>query len=119
MKRFNYIRRDTSETDFITGRWRKSLDSMWRIKGQASRASLCVASFNRWFDLPRGCADIDIVFSKNKHPEAYDILMCELYPGWDKLYINNQETGMMSGATHICKRLWNEGYNWVRVEVNS
>ena len=116
MKRINLKRKTLRQFNYTTGRKRTYLHTMW--KGTPSIA-LCVASFNRWFELPKGCDDIDLVFTKTPHPEAYDIQIDIGIPGWPRVMINNQHTGMMSGAQFKVRRLWEQGYNYVRVEVNS
>jgi hypothetical protein len=80
---------------------------------------MCVGSFSRYFQVPRGCSKVTLVFTKHPHPEAYKMEM-GYYGNASEAQIpmlDGFEPNLMWHSRVMFKKLWDEGYNYVRCEV--
>ena len=104
-------------TSTFTGITTRTLSGSWKAYPSIT---MCVTAFNRFFEIPRGCTEAVLVFSKTRHPEAYYMQL-----GYDNamstqanvLLVDGYTVPLYGMARRTFKRLWNEGYNYVRLEV--
>jgi hypothetical protein len=82
---------------------------------------MCVGSFSKYFQVPRGCRHVTLVFTKRPHPEAYKMEM-GYHGNASEAHIpmlDGFEPDLMRHARVMFKKLWEQGYNYVRCEVDS
>ncbi len=117
MKRITIKRPLTQYTNTWTGVTTRTLSSAWKGK---RGINLCVIAFNRFFEIPRGCIEAVLVFSKTAHPEAYQMEL-GYYDATSTvarvLMVDGYDAPILGGAARMFKCLWNQGYNYVRLEV--
>ncbi len=90
----------------------------------AGRLSICSSAFTRYFSLPRACLNFTLVFTKTK-PDTDEAYQIEGFRSGgiesgsaDYATLDNHKPPLCGAEMWKLVTLWNEGYNWVRCEVN-
>lgn len=96
-----------------------------KLKSGKRTFSLCIATFNQFFEIPADAIDIRLIVSKSEHDSAYEMAYAvDTQDWWLMTRMNYTLDGFSVGvmyqkAQFMFKRMVGKGYKYIRVDYRT